>query len=238
VSSEDLIKRTNLSDIVIQRIKVAIGKGELKPGDRIPSHNELCERWGISRTTIREALNKLESEGILTKYQGRGTYINEITPSRILSATELSSLLDRSGVIQLLEARELVEPSIVELSAKRRTDRELESLGQLLEELEQASQQNDHTHYSEADHQFHLLTTRMSKNPFLEVMMRNISEALVIQQIGVFSLKKDEQIRISAESQKYHKRIFAAIKEGNPEKAKRSMLLHLKSIERFMKRNL
>ncbi len=238
MSGNDLIKRTNLSDIVIQKIKVAIGKGELKPGDRIPSHDELCERWGISRTTIREALNKLESEGILTKYQGRGTYINEITADRMLSVTGLSSLLDRSGVIQLLEARELVEPLIVELSAQRKTDAELEALGELLEKLEQAIQENDHTHYSEADHEFHLFISKMSKNPFLEVMMRNISEALAIQQMEVFSLKKDDQIRISGESQKYHKKIFAAIKEGNPEKAKRSMVLHLKSIERFMKRNL
>jgi DNA-binding FadR family transcriptional regulator len=69
-------------------------------------------------------------------------------------------------------------------------------------------------------------------------MMRNISQALFIQQMEVFSLKKDDQKQISAESQKFHKRIYAAIKEGNSEKAKSSMLLHLKSIERFMKRNL
>jgi len=217
VSSEDLIKRTNLSDIVIQKIKVAIRKGDLKPGDRIPSHDELCERWGISRTTIREALNKLESEGILTKYQGRGTYINKFTASTMMSATGFSTFLDRSGVVQLLEAREL---------------------GELLLKLEQAEQENDHTRYSEADHEFHLLISRMSKNPFLEVMMRNISQALFIQQMEVFSLKKDDQKQISAESQKFHKRIYAAIKEGNSEKAKSSMLLHLKSIERFMKRNL
>ena len=238
MSSEDLIKRTNLSDIVIQKIKVAIRKGDLKPGDRIPSHDELCERWGISRTTIREALNKLESEGILTKYQGRGTYINEFTASTMMSATEFSTLLDRSGVVQLLEARELVEPAIVELSAQRKTDAELESLSELLLKLEQAEQENDHTRYSEADHEFHLLISRMSKNPFLEVMMRNISQALFIQQMEVFSLKKDDQKQISAESQKFHKRIYAAIKEGNSEKARSSMLLHLKSIKRFMKRNL
>ena len=120
--NEDLIKKTNLSDIVMKKIKVSIRKGELKPGDRIPSHDELCERWGISRTTVREALNKLESEGILTKYQGRGTYINEITAERMMSATGLSTLLDRSGIIQLLEARKLVEPLIVGLSAERKTE--------------------------------------------------------------------------------------------------------------------
>lgn len=236
--NEDLIKKTNLSDIVMKKIKVSIRKGELKPGDRIPSHDELCERWGISRTTVREALNKLESEGILTKYQGRGTYINEITADRMMSATGLSTLLDRSGIIQLLEARGLVEPLIVQLSAERKTEAELTALGEMLEELEQAIQKNDHTRYSQADHEFHLYISKMSKNPFLEVMMRNISEALAIQQMEVFSLKKDDQIRIGGESQKYHKRIFAAIKEGNPEKAKRNMVLHLRSIERFMKRNL
>ena len=238
MAAEELIRKTNLSDIVIQKIKVSIRKGELKPGDRIPSHDELCERWGISRTTIREALNKLESEGILTKYQGRGTYINEITAERMIPTAELSTLLDRSGIIQLLEARELVEPLIVGLSAERKTEAELKALEKLLQELEQAVQKNDHTHYSQADHEFHLYISKMSKNSFLEVMMRNISEALAIQQLEVFSLKKDDQIRIGAESQRYHKRIYAAIKEGDTEKAKRNMVLHLRSIERFMKRNL
>jgi GntR family transcriptional repressor for pyruvate dehydrogenase complex len=238
VADENPIKRTNLSDIVSEKIKIAIRKGELKPGDRIPSHDELCGRWGISRTTIREALNKLESEGILTKYQGRGTYINQITADSMMSTTELGVLLDRSSVVKLLEARELVEPSIVELSAQRKTDTEIESLGKLLQKLEQAQRENDHTGYSVADHEFHLFISKMSKNPFLEVMMRNISEALAVQQMEVLSLKDDDQKRISMESQKYHKRIFMAIREGNAEKARRSMSLHLKSIERFMKQNL
>lgn len=235
---DDLIKKASLSDIVIEKITAAIRNGELKPGDRIPSHDDLCKRWGISRTTIREALNKLESVGILTKYQGRGTFINDITANNMLSSSEFGTLLDRAAVLQLLEARKLVETVIAGLSAKRRTMEELEVLQQLLEDLEEANRENNHVHYSEADHEFHLFISKMSKNPFLEVMMRNISEPLAIQQMEVISLEPEDQKRISDNSQKYHRKIFTAIKEGDPQNARRSMELHLESVERFMKKNL
>lgn len=235
---DDKIRKASLSDIVIEKIKAAVRNGELKPGDRIPSHDELCKRWGISRTTIREALNKLESMGILTKYQGRGTFINNITADKMMTATELGTFLDRSGVLQLLEARKLVETVIVGLSAQRRTEAELQALEELLEELERANGENDHVHYAEADHEFHLYISAMSKNPFLEVMMRNISGPLAIQQMEVISLQPDDQIRILEESQGYHRKIFAAMKDKDSEKARKNMELHLESVERFMRKNL
>lgn len=235
---EDLIKKTSLSDIVIEKIKAAIRRGELKAGDRIPSHDELCRRWGISRTTIREALNKLESVGILTKYQGRGTFINDIVADSVVSSSELGTLLDRQAVLKLLEARKLIETVIVGLAADRRTQEELDVLQKLLEEMDQANNENDHGHYSEADHEFHLFISKMSKNPFLEVMMRNISKPIAIQQMEVISLKPQDQKRISDNSQRYHRRIFTAIREGDSQEARHSMELHLKSIERFMEKNL
>jgi GntR family transcriptional repressor for pyruvate dehydrogenase complex len=238
VFQDDIIKKAKLTDIVVQKIKAAIRNGELKSGDRIPSHDELCERWGISRTTIREALNRLESMGILTKYQGRGTYINDISAEKVITANHLGSILDRTAVLQLLEARKLVEPLIASLSAQRRTQAELLGLQKLLDELEQANQSNNHEHYSRADHEFHLFISKISKNPFLEVMMRNISAPLAVQQMEVISLKPEEQARISAESQALHQRIFDAIRDADSQAAKEGMERHLESIEKFMKKNL
>jgi GntR family transcriptional repressor for pyruvate dehydrogenase complex len=215
-----------------------IHNGELKPGERIPSHDKLCERWGISRTTIREAFNKLESMGILTKYQGRGTFINTITAQEVIPANNMGSLLDKTAVLHLLEARKLIEPLIASLSAQRRTQAELQVLQRLLDELEQANTANDHMLYSRTDHEFHLLISKMSKNEFLEVMMRNISAPLAVQQMQVISLKPKEQGRISSESQSLHHRIFDAIRDGDPQAAKNSMELHLESVESFMKKNL
>ena len=235
---EDLIKKTSLSDVVIEKIKAAIRNGELKPGDRIPSHDELCERWGISRTTIREALNKLESVGVLTKYQGRGTYINDISADSMITSSEFGALLDREAVLQLLEARKLVETAIVGLSAQRRTEEQLSALEELLEEMEKAKRENDHEHYYEADHEFHLLISKMSRNPFLEVMMRNISKPLAIQQMEVIAFKPGDQKRISNDCHRCHRKIFTAIKEKDPQEAKRSIELHLENVERFMEKNL
>jgi GntR family transcriptional repressor for pyruvate dehydrogenase complex len=223
---------------LIQKVKAAVQKGELKAGDRLPSHDELCERWGISRTTIREALNKLESMGILTKYQGRGTYINELGARDLIPANQLGSFLDKPAVLQLLEARELIEPLIAGLAAERRTEAELERLHELLDSMRQANSANDHEGYSRADHEFHLLISAMSRNQFLEVMMRNISEPLAVQQMEVIALKPGEQARISAESQRLHQGIFEAIREADAQVARHRMQQHLEKTKAFMKDNL
>jgi DNA-binding FadR family transcriptional regulator len=107
-----------------------------------------------------------------------------------------------------------------------------------MDELEKAGKKRNHVSYAEADHQFHLFLGKMSKNPFLEVMMRNISKPLALQQMEVISLEEEEQARIAAESQKYHRKIFEAVKQGDKDRARKSMALHLKSVSDFMKKNL
>jgi len=233
-----IIKKSNLPDIVMEKVKSAIRRGELKAGERLPSHDELCQRWGISRTSIREALNRLEILGILTKQQGRGTFIQETTQEQVMPRTDLGKMHSQEGVLELLEARKHLETAVAGLAAVKRTDEDLARLKEYLQVMEQAEENTDHFKFAEADQQFHLLISRMSGNSFLESMMLNIREALGTQQMEVFAVHAEEHRRISAENQAHHREIFAAIERQDSESASNSMFNHLRAVEEFMKRTL
>ncbi len=234
---DQIIKKTNLADIVIKRIRTSISNGELKPGDKLPSHDELCKTWGISLTTIREALNKLESMGLLMKKQGKGTFITEIQPNQILPTKELGQLLSKSGVLELLEARRYLETAAAELAAIRRSDEDAIILEEIYHQMEKEISDNEHARFAEQDQRFHLLISKMSKNSFIVLMMKAIQNSLAIQQLEILSIKGYEQKRIAATSQDFHKKIMNAIQDMNPEKAKNNMILHLKSIQEFIEKN-
>ncbi|MBE3065130.1 MAG: FadR family transcriptional regulator [Spirochaetes bacterium] len=232
------IRRPSLTDIVVERIRSSIRNGDLKSGDRLPSHEELSERWGISRTTIREALNKLESLGVLAKHQGRGTYLLDTRLQQMLPAERLSGILTKEGVLELLEARKMLEISIAGLAAERRSEQDLASLGAVLEEMTQCLKANDHVGHSLADNRFHLSISKASQNSFLQAMMRNLQDALVTQQKEVLALSEKAQKKIAQESLLYHKKIHGAIEQQDTDQAKRFMRLHLESVERFMRESL
>ena len=69
--------RVNLSDIIADNIHQDILDEKIKPGYRFPPHEVLCERWGVSRVTLREALKKLDTKGLIEIHQGKGTYVRD-----------------------------------------------------------------------------------------------------------------------------------------------------------------
>lgn len=72
----DKVARVNLSKLIAEKLKNNITKEKFKPGNQLPTHEELCEKWGVSRVTLREALKKLETEGIVEIHQRRETLEN------------------------------------------------------------------------------------------------------------------------------------------------------------------
>ena len=72
----DKVARVNLSKLIAEKLKNNITKGKFKPGNQLPTYEKLCEKWGVSRVTLREALKKLETEGIVEIHQRRETLEN------------------------------------------------------------------------------------------------------------------------------------------------------------------
>jgi len=166
-------KRTSLSSQVVQEIERQIRQGFWQLGERIPAEPELASAFGVSRNTIREALQSLIHAGILEARPGDGTYIRR--RSRMESA--LHSELESLALAKVLEARLTLERSIVELAAANRTDEDLKNLREALDKRNQSDNPL-------LDAEFHMLIAYAAHNPLLadfyneicRYMLKNLPE--------------------------------------------------------------
>ena len=149
-------KRTSLSSQVVQEIERQIRQGAWQLGERIPAEPELAQAFGVSRNTIREALQSLIHAGILAARPGDGTYIQR--RSRMESA--LYSELESLELNEVLEARLALETSIVELAAANRTDEDIQKIRQALDKRNQSDNPL-------LDAEFHMLVAYAAHNSLL-----------------------------------------------------------------------
>ena len=147
-----------LRDVVFNTLRQAILRGELKPGERL-MEIQLADKLGVSRTPIREAIRKLELEGLVLMIPRRGAEVAEITEK---------SLRD------VLEVRGALEELAVELACDRITEEGIEQLKVAAKEFEQALQSGDVTTYAEADVKFHDVIYLATENQRLIQLLYNL----------------------------------------------------------------
>lgn len=156
---------------------------EFRPGDKLPGENTLSDRLGISRSTLREAIKVLCSQGVLEVYRGKGTFVSESMESFIsFGLDELD--LNRSRVKDLFEARLLFEPQLAAMACQRATDEELGAImeaGKLVEE-----QIRLHADRTSADQEFHQRIAVASHNRFmlqlLPIIHSAVSETIMLNE--------------------------------------------------------
>jgi GntR family transcriptional regulator, transcriptional repressor for pyruvate dehydrogenase complex len=115
-------------EAVVRQILILIGRGEIRAGTRLPAERDLAERLGVSRNVLREAFRVLEVRGIVRSHAGGGRYIRAENISPALSADGVVLRLERAVIVDVLEARELLEVQVVRLAAERATDAQIAEL--------------------------------------------------------------------------------------------------------------
>jgi GntR family transcriptional repressor for pyruvate dehydrogenase complex len=223
------IPRVNLSEIVADKIYKDIRDSKLKPGDRLPPHEELCERWGVSRVTLREALKKLDTKGLIEIHQGRGTFVRNYNRDLIENQFEFHSLLGERTIIQLFEARKVVETALVELVTLRATDREIDSLDSVLKKMSSTVQEGDHLQFARFDFEFHKIIGSLAKNEVLQMMLEKIQFLIEAQQREMFEYAHDSNPLES--SYKDHIEISRMIRGRNSKAAADQMYQHIQHME-------
>ncbi len=166
-------KRTSLSSQVVQEIERQIRENTWQPGDRIPAEPELAAAFGVSRNTIREALQSLIHAGILAARPGDGTYVQR--RSRMESA--LFSRLETLDHKKVLEARLTLELGIVELAAANRTSEDLENIRQALNDRNRSDNpQLDANFHMRIAYASHNLLLADFYNDICRYMLNNLPE--------------------------------------------------------------
>jgi len=197
-----------LRDVVFNTLRQAILRGELKPGERL-MEIQLANKLGVSRTPIREAIRKLELEGLVLMIPRKGAEVAEITEK---------SLKD------VLEIRRALEDLAVRLACEKITKEEIKELKKAGDEFKKVLKSQDITEVAEADVRFHDVIYMATDNPKLIQLLNNFREQMY--RFRVEYLKKAEvRPQLLAE----HDEIIKYITEGNKEEASRVVTRHIEN---------
>lgn len=223
-------KSNTLVATIASELENLIIKGELKPGEQIPNEQELIKTFGVSRSTLREAIKTLVSNGTLEIKRGRGTFVCSL-PGMIPDPLGLNFMNIDNLNCYLYEARSIFEPYICKLSATRATEEELYILKKLAEDIDNFDKhlKGNETpeeliqQIHERDLSFHIMLCKMCKNPVLERLMPIIIQSITLSyDPATFKAKLSKVPRAST-----HTHIYEAISARNADLAYSLMHTHL-----------
>ncbi|MCM3342124.1 FadR family transcriptional regulator [Paenibacillus sp. MER TA 81-3] len=217
------IKYHRVYEDVIEQIENLILKGNLAPGDVLPTERELAQAFGISRGTLREAFRILEREGLIETRPGGGRFLNK-NLNEAEDKKRIMENIERATIIELLEAREIFEIGIVELAAERATDQDIREIEIAFEKWGKIDRDSDDP--VNPDQAFHLSIAKATHN----VVLVNLID-LHIDLLQKTLVKTVEIPGRKNEVYKEHYNIMQAIKEKNPLKAKEALLHHLHEVK-------
>lgn len=228
-----LHREPKLADRATHQLQSLIVGHAFRPGDRLPSERELGQRFGVSRTVVREALRALSTKGLVEVRDGAGAYVR--APSTELVSELLGicvSHMETGDVTSghILEMRRILEIEMAELAAQRRDARDL---GELEKLIGLAAGQRSRAEWAKIDYEFHDAVAVASKNPLFPIVLRSISEVLMRARLLGVRLP-DYQ----AKSLHHHRNVYEAIRAGSSEKARAAMADHLREAEQTMRRVL
>ena len=223
-----VVEKKRAYESIVQQVLDLIESGKLKQGDQLPSERELTEIFKVSRTTVREAIRTLESMKLLQSRQGNGTYVLASSEEELIQPLAAALFNAKDNIRDIFYFRKIIEPPVAELAAENATAQEIEEMEEILQK--QAGCIEHDESIIETDTAFHNLMASASKNRVIE----RLTVALVdfLKQSRENYLMDDEHGNSRPErSLEGHQRVLAAIKHGDSEAAKESMLQHLEDIE-------
>ena len=227
----------SIADAVVEQIESLIVDGVLREGRKLPAERELSEIMKVSRPKIREALQTLETRGLITVRHGEGSFVAPLT-GRAMSPA-LLSLYARHGdaFYDYLEYRREQEAFAARLAASRATSADCDRLRSILEDMQKAWSDDDHEASRDADFRLHAAVVDASQNTMLIHMMASIYD---LTRQGVFYNR--DFLRSMDGSGKHlldqHVELANAILDGDPERAERAARDHMDFVERSFRTGL
>ena len=219
-----LVRTSRLYEQIVQQIEESIVKGNLKPGDQLPAERELAQRFGVSRTAVREAVKALREKGLVEAYSGKGTFITDGTTQAVRQSLDLMVKIGQpEGSTHLAEVRAILEPEIAALAARRIQEPELTTMREAVAVMDRSG--NDPEAYIEADLDFHLALAEGAANPLILSLLDSIVGLLREQRLRIFRVPGGPE-----RGQFHHKRILEAVEKHDAEKARETMRAHLAQV--------
>jgi GntR family transcriptional repressor for pyruvate dehydrogenase complex len=219
------IKKTRIHEEVFSQIHELIKEGRFKARDQLPSERELAEIFKVSRTSVREALRALESQGLIVSRTGMGNFIVDLPVEALVGPLAYLLIDEKKALADVFEMRKLIEPQIAALAAERATRKDVAQLKRIV--AKQTEAVSSGTTGVEADAEFHFTIGRATRNQALQKLVSGLMELLSRSRED--SLQTDVRRKASVDA---HRRIIGAIEMHDKTRARGEMLRHIEEVEK------
>lgn len=213
------INKVNVSEQVFNQLKKMIVEGEWKPGDKLPSENELAASFGVSRMTVRQSLQKLIALGLIETKLGDGSYVRMPEAGDSLNALMPVMYLNKNSFLDVIEFREMIETEAAGLAALRGTAEQVGELKKIYKRM--VSNKKNNRKFAMDDLAFHCYIGEMTGNALIiktYALLDDILEAAMYDGITKMGTDFAEQ---------YHQFIIDCIEAHDEVKAREYMKKHL-----------
>lgn len=218
-----LTQNKSASQRVAERLRELIASGNLVPGEKLPSENELVRALQVSRPVVREALRGLSMMGIVESRQGGGCYVTDLTPSRLMEPFSFYLSLENSTLDEIFRARSVIDTALAEDAARKAG---VEQVGRLAQMAGLGpGLVGDPIGFRVMDAEFHDLIAEAAQNAFLRRMSQSLYELAID-----LRRKASETDGVLDQSARDHQAIAGAIAAGDPRMAGAAMAAHVEHI--------
>jgi len=222
------ISPKKISSQIAEQIRSSILAGEFAPGEKLPPERELAEMFGVSRPSVREALNLLASSGLVMSYQGGGTVVMSLMETT--AGNPMTELIrsQQERALDVIEVRKAIEASTAFYAAQRALPEDIRTMERIVDGLRENLEELKPSENLDAN--FHLAIAKATHNIVWLHLMQNIFDAMKEFQQSVW-----RAVYLTGEDHhllyQHHRRIFEAIRNRDPEAARAAMAEHLNFAE-------
>ncbi|GAA0921793.1 FadR/GntR family transcriptional regulator [Virgisporangium aurantiacum] len=219
-----------LTDEAIVKIRSMIQSGELPPGSRLPTEQQLAAQMGLSRSGVREAVKVLESARVLDVRRGDGTYVTSLAPRLLLEGLGVAvELLRDDTLLEVMEVRRMLEPVATGMAALRMTGETLAELAQILDDMRGAA--DDAEKLIGFDTAFHRTVVAATGNETLTSLLDGLSSRTVRARVWR-GLIEGNSAHTTIEE---HHAIYLALRAGDQLLAHATALMHVNTSEAWLR---
>ena len=225
-----LAERVSIKEIIAAQIEEAILNKKYQTGSKLPSENELCKMFGVSRTSVREAIQILNVQGLVSIEKGRGIFVKNLSSESVTNSLIkfLEHRFKGDYSFDLIHARQIIEPGVAYLAALNRTEEDLKEMETDIENIK--NNEGDPIKHGEYDMSFHMHLAYASKNKLIPLLLQPIHRLMPSLKSSIMTNVEDAKEAAII----WHTKIFIDVQNRDPEAAKNSMIAHLQIAEKHI----
>ncbi len=226
------IKTESLRSQVYMQLKSQLMAGNWKAGEKLPSESELCTTFGVSRVTVRAAIQQLEILGLVETQHGGGNFVRDFSTINAMDTLHpLIQISENQDIITVLEYRKIVEKGTIGLAVPKITESDLAYLEETYDTMVALAGTGDCVKQASADHLFHYRLAQIAQNPIIIKVYELINVILASTMVDIVGLLGTEI------GLRYHRQLIDALKSGDKARCEALMDDHIEeTIQEILKK--